>query len=260
MNFRNDFCILGCGILLTTWTEIGRRELPVTDQPPGERLQLAIGYHFADGQLLQEALTHKSYSNERQGGPFPHSERLEFLGDAVLDLAISARAFRAYPEFSEGALTRVRAEIVSEASLARVARRLHLGSDLYLGRGEERSGGREKDSLLADACEALLGAVFCDGGFAAADQVVERLFGRDLECAARSKEGGDYKTRLQELLQGRGGPPPQYRLTEALGPDHQRTYQVEVLCGGEALGTGSGRSKKAAEQAAAREALHCLEG
>jgi ribonuclease-3 len=231
----------------------------VADQAKGEVLQQTIGYHFVDAELLRAALTHKSYSNEQPGGSIPHSERLEFLGDAVLDLAVSARAFRSFPEFAEGELTRVRAEIVSEANLARVARKLRLGAELYLGRGEERSGGRDKDSLLADACEALLGAVFCDGGFLAAHEVVERLFGHDLDCAARCKEGGDYKTRLQELLQGRGGAPPLYRLTETLGPDHQRTYQVEVHCGDEPLGCGSGRSKKAAEQAAAREALDRLQ-
>ena len=221
-------------------------------------LQQRIGYRFADPGLLSEALTHKSYSNEQADGLAPHSERLEFLGDAVLDLAISSLAFAAFPGFAEGELTRVRAEVVSEASLARIARALDLGAWLRLGRGEERSGGREKESLLADACEALLGAVFWDGGYPAACAVVEELFGPALADAAKSKTGADHKTRLQELLQSRFGRPPRYSLVETSGPDHQRHYRVEVHCGTDFLGTGSGRSKKAAEQEAAREALHRL--
>lgn len=224
-----------------------------------DRLQQRIGYRFAESDRLQEALTHKSFSNEQATGTAPHSERLEFLGDAVLDLAISAQAFALYPDFAEGDLTRVRAEVVSEGSLAHLARGLDLGDLLLLGRGEERSGGREKASLLADALEALLGAVFLDGGFAAASEVVAGLFGPALRQAARRKAGVDYKTRLQELLQSRFGRPPAYRLLEASGPDHERSYRVEVRCGEEILGTGSGRSKKSAEQAAARQALDGLD-
>ena len=221
-------------------------------------LQQRIGYRFINPALLQEALTHKSFSNEQAEGTAPHSERLEFLGDAVLDLAISTLAFGNFPTFAEGELTRVRAEVVSEVSLARLARSLELGTLLQLGRGEARSGGRDKDSLLADACEALLGAVFLDGGFAAASAMVERLLGAALEQAARSKVGVDHKTRLQELLQSRLGRPPHYRLVETSGPDHERSYRVEVRCGEESLGCGSGRSKKAAEQEAARQALDRL--
>jgi len=225
----------------------------------GDRLQRRIGYRFANPALLSEALTHKSYSNEQATGLAPHSERLEFLGDAVLDLAISSLAFAAFSDFAEGELTRVRAEVVSEASLARIARGLDLGPCLRLGRGEERSGGREKDSLLADACEALLGAVFCDGGYPAACAVVEELFGSVLEEAAKRKVGADHKTRLQELLQSRFGRPPRYVLVETSGPDHQRHYRVEVHCGSDLLGCGSGRSKKNAEQEAARAALGRLD-
>jgi ribonuclease-3 len=227
----------------------------VDDATFGERLQERIEYRFADRNLLREALTHKSYSNEQVSGTVPHNERLEFLGDAVLDLAISDRTFRGFPDLPEGEMTRVRAEVVSEASLARVGRDLDLGAELRLGRGETRSGGRDKDSLLADACEALLGAIFLDGGFEAAQTVVERLFAEAVGEAVRRKVGVDHKTRLQELLQARFGRPPRYRLVEAAGPDHQRRYRVEVSCGNEVLGTGSGRSKKIAEQAAAREAL-----
>ena len=230
----------------------------MSDPTREEFLQETIGYRFADRGLLLEALTHKSYSNEQAEGVAPHSERLEFLGDAVLDLAISALAFNRFPDIAEGELTRVRAEVVSETGLARVARALDLGALLLLGRGEARSGGRDKDSLLADACEALLGAIFCDGGYAAASTVVEHLFGTVLAEAARSKTGVDHKTRLQELLQNRYGRPPRYHLLDTSGPDHQRTYRVEVRCGDASLGCGSGRSKKAAEQEAAREALDRL--
>ncbi len=230
----------------------------MSDSTGEDPLQEKIGYRFADPALLREALTHKSYSNEQAEGAAPHSERLEFLGDAVLDLAISALAFEKFPGLSEGELTRLRAELVSEAGLARVARSLELGERLLLGRGEARSGGREKASLLADACEALLGAIFRDGGYTAASVVVERLFGAALSQAAGRKNGIDYKTRLQELLQSRYGRPPRYRLLATGGPDHQRSYQVEVCCGDERLGGGSGSSKKAAEQEAAREALDRL--
>jgi len=227
----------------------------VDDATFGERLQERVDYRFADRNLLREALTHKSYSNEQASGTAPHNERLEFLGDAVLDLAISDQTFRAFPELPEGEMTRVRAEVVSEASLARVGRALDLGVELRMGRGEARSGGRDKDSLLADACEALLGAIFLDGGFEAARAVVARLFADAVGEAVRRKVGVDHKTRLQELLQARFGRPPHYRLVEAVGPDHQRSYRVEVICDNEVLGAGNGRSKKAAEQAAAREAL-----
>ena len=227
----------------------------MSDPLPGEPLETTIGYHFGDRTLLREALTHKSYSNEQAEGTAPHSERLEFLGDAVLDLAVSDLAFSRFPDLAEGELTRLRAELVSEAGLARVARTLALGEHLLLGRGEARSGGRDKDSLLADALEALFGAVFRDGGFVAAGKVIGRLFAAELERAAKHKAGVDYKTRLQELLQARFGRPPNYRLLEVAGPDHQRSYRVEVCCGEDSLGCGCGRSKKAAEQEAAREAL-----
>ncbi len=222
-----------------------------------EVLQERIGYRFVDPALLREALTHKSYSNEKSGGS-PYNERLEFLGDAVLDLVVSDRVFHLYPAESEGELTRIRAEVVSEKGLARVARAIGLGDCLSLGRGEERSGGREKESLNADALEALLGAVFRDGGLAPATAVVERLFGEPIRQAALRKTGIDHKTRLQEFLQGRKSHPPHYVLLRAEGPDHDRTYSVEVRTDHDVLGEGQGKSKKAAEQEAARRALERL--
>lgn len=235
-------------------------ESPLPRRICEEALEEKIGYCFSDTALLRESLTHKSFSNEQPGRDVPHNERLEFLGDAVLDLAVSQALFRAFPTLAEGELTRIRAEVVSESGLAAIGRHLGLGASLRVGRGEERSGGREKDSLIADALEALLGAVFCDGGFENARCVVENLCTTAIEQSARRKAGVDYKTRLQELLQARKGRPPMYALTLTEGPDHQRVYTVEVCSEGETIGCGRGRTKKAAEQEAAREALARLEG
>ncbi len=219
-----------------------------------------IGYSFADISLLREALTHKSFSNEQVNRQVAHNERLEFLGDAVLDMVVSHRIFLAYPTFAEGELTRVRAEVVSEDGLGRIGESLALGDYLHLGRGEERSGGRTKKSLIANALEAVLGAVYCDGGPQAVEGVVDRLFAPAIEVAARRKAGVDYKTRLQELVQGRHGHPPHYELVGAEGPDHQREYTISVCIGERIVGSGSGRTKKAAAQAAAQVALAHLEG
>jgi ribonuclease-3 len=224
-----------------------------------EALEEKIGYRFKDTALLRESLTHKSFSNEQAGRDVPHNERLEFLGDAVLDLVVSHALFRAFPDLAEGELTRIRAEVVSEKGLAAIGRQLGLGASLRLGRGEDRSGGREKDSLVADALEAILGAVFCDGGFESARRIIEALCIAEIERSARRKAGIDYKTRLQELLQARQGRPPTYALTLTEGPDHQRVYTVEVCSEGETIGCGRGRTKKAAEQEAAQEALARLE-
>lgn len=224
-----------------------------------QSLEEKIRHHFSQSDLLQESLTHKSFSNEQPGQEVPHNERLEFLGDAVLDLVISQLIFRSFPRLPEGELTRIRAEVVSEKALAALARTFGLGSCLRLGRGEERSGGRDKDSLIADAFEAVLGAVFLDAGFEAAQGVIERLFSEGVMHSARRKVGVDCKTRLQEIFQARHGRPPEYVLLEAEGPDHQRIYSVEVRFDGTAIGRGRGRTKKKAEQEAASEALAGLE-
>ena len=229
-------------------------------RPCEEALEETIGYRFSDTALLRESLTHKSFSNEQPGRDVPHNERLEFLGDAVLDLVVSHALFRAFPAIAEGELTRIRAEVVSEKGLAEIGRHLGLGASLRLGRGEERSGGREKDSLIADALEALLGALFCDGGFEDARRIIEDLCATAIERSARCKAGIDYKTRLQELLQAREGRTPTYALTLIEGPDHQRVYTVEVCSEGETIGCGRGRTKKAAEQEAAHEALTRFKG
>ena len=219
-------------------------------------LEEQIGYQFKNRMLPQQALTHKSFSNEQSGEMVLHNERLEFLGDAVLELAVSDWIFKHYPDVPEGGLTRIRSEVVSEKGLLKISRRLNLGDGLRLGRGEEKSGGRKKPSLLSDALEALLGAVFCDGGFKSACLVVETLFAGIIEQMADSQYGSDHKTRLQELLQARFNQLPQYTLVQVSGPDHQRVFTMEVRFNDELLGVGEGSSKKIAEQKAATLAFN----
>ncbi|TYP00123.1 RNAse III [Geothermobacter ehrlichii] len=223
-----------------------------------EGFQQRLGYVFRDEGLLVKALTHKSYANEHREEGAMDNERLEFLGDAVLDLAVSQIIFHRQPRLAEGEMTRVRAEVVSERSLAAVARRLGIGEHIRLGRGEELTGGREKDSLLADAVEAVLGAIFLDGGFDHADRAVRRWMAGQILEASKEKSGLDAKTRLQELLQAREGRLPRYVLKGTEGPDHARLYHVEVQFDGEPIGEGRGRTKKQAEQRAARQALEKL--
>ncbi|MCK5825738.1 MAG: ribonuclease III [Desulfuromusa sp.] len=220
-------------------------------------LETTIGYTFTDRQLLLQALTHKSFSNE-QTEFVPHNERLEFLGDAVLELAVSDWVFNHYPDIPEGGLTRIRAEVVSERGLSQIASRLQIGAVLRLGKGEEMSGGGEKPSLLADALEALLGAIYREGGFALVRQVVEKVFRDVIEKSALLRYGSDYKTCLQERLQALYGHLPEYRLVQVDGPDHQKIFSMEVFFSGKLLGKGSGSSKKNAEQKAAAVALDHL--
>ncbi len=217
-------------------------------------LERTIGYTFTDRPLLLQALTHKSFSNE-QAEFVPHNERLEFLGDAVLELAVSDWVFNHYPDIPEGGLTRIRAEVVSERGLSQIASQLQLGTVLRLGKGEKRSGGGEKPSLLADTLEALLGAIYREGGFAPVSQVVEGLFRDVIEKSALLRYGSDYKTCLQERLQALYGHLPEYQLVQVAGPDHQKTFSMEVYFSGKLLGKGSGSSKKNAEQKAAAVAL-----
>ncbi len=224
-----------------------------------DELQQQIGYRFVNQELLCEALTHKSYSNENPASETGCNERLEFLGDAVLDLVISQRTFRDYPEMQEGDLTRVRAELVRERNLAELARRFNLGACLQMGKGERRSGGEDKDSLLANAVEAIFGAIFLDGGYPAAQIVVETLFKQQIGLAVNNQLEVDYKTRLQELCQRVHHQTPDYVVVGESGPDHQRQYAVEVHLKGRQISTGGGRSKKLAEQDAARGALEILD-
>ena len=213
--------------------------------------------------LALEALRHGSYCHERRGLVVPEilrsNERLEFLGDAVLDLCVSVRCCELFPDLSEGALTRMRAAIVNEDALAGVARSISLGDLLLLGRGEERTGGRDKQSLLADALEAVLAAVYLGCGPQAATEVATRLVTPLLNAAMAGSLGRDYKTELQEIAQARLRASPVYRVVDAPGPQHARIFEVEVMLQSEPLGRGSGRTKKEAEQEAAGVALGVLE-
>ena len=221
------------------------------------KLEESLGHPFQDKTLLTEALTHRSFANEYHTENLPDNERLEFLGDAVLDLVISEYLMVTLPGAPEGQLTRIRAEVVSMPGLARIAGALDVGSAMLLGKGEERSGGREKSSLLADAVEALIGAVFTDGGFDAARAVVLPLFVPMLEEASKV-EGQDFKSRLQEMLQASQRALPLYKVADASGPDHERIFLVEVILDDTVISSGQGRTKKSAEQAAAELALIAL--
>jgi ribonuclease-3 len=220
-------------------------------------LQERLGYSFSNEGLLEKAMTHSSYANESQDSDLPDNERLEFLGDAVLDLVISQHLMLTHPEAHEGDLTRIRAEVVASPSLSSLARELKLGDCLLLGKGEEHSGGRSKSNLLADALEAVIGAIFLDSSFDEVNRVVLPLFMPALQQAS-SEDGQDYKSRLQEQVQAMQGELPVYRLFDAIGPPHERTYYVEVYIQGQLKGDGQGRSKKIAEQAAAKAALSSL--
>jgi ribonuclease-3 len=221
-------------------------------------LEQAVGYRFRNRMLLQEALTHPSYANEKQG-VCEDNQRLEFFGDAILDFLVSHQLFTRHGESKEGELTRMRAALVDETNLARVAALLELGKFLFLGRGEEKGGGREKRSILADACEALLAAIYLDGGIAAARKFVTRYF-TGLEGSGSLATGSrDYKTELQEITQARFSTTPRYELVAAEGPDHDRRYTVRVLLNDRSIAEGSGRSKKTAQQSAARNALDLLQ-
>jgi ribonuclease III len=215
-------------------------------------------YEFKNPALLAEALTHKSHVNERRGQDRKHNERLEFLGDAVLSLIISDYLATSFPHLSEGALSKLKAKLVSEQSLATAAKRLQLGVRLQLGRGEEASKGREKSSLLADALEAIIAAVYLDGGLEASRQFTLTVLCHELhEAQSQQATPGDddYKTRFQEWCQRRYDVLPRYVTVRETGPDHQKLFEVEVQVDGRALGAGQGHSKKEAEQLAAQQAL-----
>lgn len=217
-------------------------------------LEKAVGYRFRNQALLEEALTHPSRANESPDR-LADNQRLEFFGDAILDFLVSHLLYLQFPTAREGELTRMRAVLVDEANLAKVAVTLDLGAYLVLGKGEEKSGGREKRSILADACEALLAAVYLDGGITAARKVVMRIFKDSAAVAHASSNSRDYKTELQEFAQARFGAAPVYELIAAAGPDHDRSYLMRVVVTGVPAGEGRGSSKKEAQQAAAREAL-----
>jgi len=233
----------------------------MTSASSADPLQSLLSYRFKVLGLLEEALTHSSLVNEQKSVSLQHNERLEFLGDAVLSLVMSEYLASTLPQSSEGALSKLKAQLVSESSLAQVARRLGLGEYLKLGRGEDRSKGREKDSLLADALEAVLAAVHLDGGFDASRMVTRHIFAEELtHIVAQQEQPGasDYKTQFQEWCQKRHDTLPRYATVRETGPDHQKSFEVELSIQGEVVGVGSGRSKKEAEQQAAKQALQQL--
>lgn len=219
-----------------------------------EALQKELGYTFKDRSLLVKALTHVSHDRKKTGS---NNEVLEFLGDAVLDLAISDLLIRRFPERTEGDLSRMRAGLVNSVALAEKGSALALGRMLLLGKGEERSAGRKKQSILAGAFEALLGGVYQDGGYDPARRIIERYFAADI--IERTLGQQDYKTRLQEISQLLFRVPPFYRLVSESGPDHAKYFVTEISVGGNVLGIGEGKSKKQSEQKAARQALKELQ-
>ena len=219
-------------------------------------LETAIGYRFKNITLLQNALTHSSYANERWHNSLLSNERLEFLGDSILGMNVAEYLYRNFPDRPEGELTRMRADMVCEKALAKVAARIDLGRHLLLGNGEEQGGGRNRDSILADAVESVIAAAFLDGGMAAAKQFIDRFV--LVEIPVKKMHNADYKTALQELVQQKKNQVLTYVMTGESGPDHDKHFEVEVQLNGTPIGTGSGSSKKRAEQDAARCALEKL--
>ncbi|NLM97049.1 MAG: ribonuclease III [Halanaerobiaceae bacterium] len=223
-----------------------------------QELEKKINIEFSDKKILQRALTHKSFSNENSNLKLRDNERLEFLGDSVLSIVISTYIFDNFPDYPEGELAKMRSVIVSEPILAKIAREINLGKYLLLGRGEELSGGRNRDSILSDAMEALIAAIYLEKGIDKAREFIISLFEENIKEVEKGKYIHDYKTILQELIQKKSTDRPVYVVIDEKGPDHNKEFTVEVRHGDRKLGTGSGNSKKEAEQNAARVALETL--
>ena len=219
-------------------------------------LEIAIGYRFRNITLLQNALAHSSYANERWHDSLKSNERLEYLGDSILGMVVAEHLYRNYPDRPEGELTRMRADMVCENALAAIAGRIGLGEHLLLGHGEEQTGGRTRNSILADAVESVIAACFLDGGMDAARGFIDRFVLTDVPV--RKLRNADYKTALQELVQQKKNQQLTYKLTGESGPDHDKHFEVAVLLNGSTVGTGTGSSKKRAEQDAARAAMEHL--
>jgi ribonuclease III len=238
--------------------DVGSRVVRLRDE--FDALQTRIDYRFKDLGLLEHALTHRSRAAEDATGGVVDNESLEFLGDAVLGLVIADTLFHQYPDYSEGQKSKVKAAVVSTQTLARRAEEIRLGDHLILGRGEEKTGGRLKPALLADAYEALIAAIYLDGGIDAAFVFLQRECKEAIDAGSGQTFAPDYKSALQEQLQALGKPLPEYRVFAEAGPDHRKTFSVAAVVDGEVLGAASGRAKKEAEQEAARLALARLEG
>ncbi len=224
-----------------------------------DALEQRVGYRFRDRGLLEHALTHKSKAHEDPSGGVADNESLEFLGDAVLGLVVAEALFRSFPSYSEGQKSKIKANLVSTAALAEMAEHLGLGDHMILGRGEEKTGGRHKQALLADTCEALIAAIYLDGGLEPVQKFLTREFATAIE-QARAPEyfGRDHKSRLQERLQALGRPLPAYKVAGEVGPDHRKMFHVEVVVGDDVLAQGVGRTKKDAEQEGAKLAIEAL--
>ena len=225
-----------------------------------QELEKKLNYTFRDPALLSEALSHSSYANEHRSAGLNSNERLEFLGDSVLGFVTAEFLFVQHPDLPEGDLTRIRAALVCEQSLYEVAQKLELGKYLKLGKGEEAGGGRTRTSILADATEAVFAAVYLDGGMAAASSLIHRVLLEAEKEEVVEERRKDYKTALQELVQRQANQDLTYRMAGETGPDHNKTFVAEVLLNGELIGTGTGHSKKEAEQDAAGAALAKLTG
>jgi ribonuclease III len=222
-------------------------------------LQERLGYAFRDPALLERALTHRSFSNEQRDLRAPNNERLEFLGDTVLGFVVGELIYRAFPNLQEGSLSKIKAHLVSAAMLGAKGRELGLGRHLRMGAGEARSGGSDKVSLLADALEAVVAAIYLDGGLASADAFVRRVFAPDVAgIDVGDLSFHDYKTTLQECAQSLGLPLPEYRVVDEYGPDHEKCFVVEVFWDGDSFAYGRGSSKREAQRKAAKEALKKL--
>lgn len=224
-----------------------------------KRVEEILGYTFRRPALLQRALTHSSAANERRLGESQDNEQLEFLGDSIIGFFASDFLFRKYSRLSEGELSKVRAHLVSSANLSKLARRLDLGEFLVLGKGEEKTGGRKKQALLADALEAIVAAIYLDGGLEAAQSFVMRIFKPDLDAVESGEfRLRDFKSQLQERLQALRFPPAEYLIVRETGPDHRKYFLVELRINGRKMTEGQGDTKKLAEQEAARRALETL--
>lgn len=223
-------------------------------------LEKTLNYKFTNRKLLKTALTHSSYANEHKMKPVENNERLEFLGDSVLNLMVSQYLYKKYPEYPEGDLTKIRAMIVCESSLAYVAREINLGKYILLGKGENITGGRDRDSILADTIEAVTGAIYIDSDFQRTNQALIKKFELDITCA--SEKGTlfvDYKTELQEKLQKDKNIKIDYRVYKEEGPDHNKVFFIKVCLNNKEIGRGKGKNKKEAEQSAAKNALELME-
>jgi len=222
------------------------------------QLEAGLGYRFKDQELLHEALTHRSYQHEHKGAAHACNERLEFLGDSVLGLIIVEHLFSDSSHYSESMLAKMKSYLVSEPVLAHISDVVQLGGFLFLGKGEDSTGGRAKKSILANALEAVLGAIYLDGGYTAAKEVIKALFREKLHMVKTSGELFDYKTELQERSQSLFGVLPEYKLIKQEGKEHNRTFTVSVFINGREMGTASGKRKKEAENLAAQQALNSM--